>query len=72
MTKEVREYFSKLIDYALSLELESGLCQCDGCSKDSEDGHDGLYSGQDIEVFSVGNHRAWVFRKDINYVKDEK
>ena len=42
MTKEVREYFSKLIDYALSLELESGLCQCDGCSKDSEDGHDGF------------------------------
>tara|TARA_R100000278_G_C5469440_1_gene163934 strand:+ start:458 stop:676 length:219 start_codon:yes stop_codon:yes gene_type:complete len=72
MTQEIREYYTKLIDYALGWESESGLCQCDGCTTENEDGHDGLYSGKDIEIFKLGNNKVWVFREDIKYIKGEK
>ena len=72
MTQEIRDHYTYLVEYRLERELASGVCECDGCTSGCEEGHDGLYSGQDIEIFNLGNRRVWVFREDINYIKEEK
>jgi hypothetical protein len=72
MTQELREYYTKHIDNALEFEVKSGVCQCDGCTTEDEDGHDNLYNGKEIEVFKIGSRNVWVFREDINYIEEGK